>query len=388
MKKHDHLDELDKELKSMPKPPLEEHKKYKVHETIMSATSSANKEERSFSQKYIHGLGGFAAVAALLLFVYGATMFLGESDHRGDEGTGLPIEEEATVYEFLFEGESEHWYGEYYYYGEETVWRNEAGVPQHLGNHSYQIVVTYKGELVDLESIDFIEINWSQDASGGSMTRSISDGELRKKEFASSGGGSGGRNNINKDQVIEVTVKWAGLEESFELVVSNSDQLDQWENRGPAMFQLTMMVQNYLLRKLGPETDIYSNTDYDWDEELGRWVMVVAMTEAIHEDWKEDILEIVDGKVPVEFIISRYTNEELSKKQEELAEQMMDENMFESYGFEVQDIFINQRENKVQLGIKPYTEENAQIVHHYFGEEMIHITEAMEFEEPVEDSIP
>ncbi|MBU9723864.1 MULTISPECIES: hypothetical protein [Bacillaceae] len=383
--KHEKHDFLDEQLKSMPKPPLSDDKKHMLHDIVMKQEIPEKETGNNFFKtNIIQGLGGFVAIAALLLFVYGATTLLetpGQQGGANQEESWLPddVDGETTIKEYLFVGESENWVGEFYYYGEEVWWEN-GGVTKRDGNNSEEVVVTYRGELEELASLQEFVITYSLGSNRGSNSSSMRttfDHPPHKKEFSTSGSGGDGR--LSEEDSIHVSVIWDDQEETMELKIS--DELKSWDGAtGPTIHHVKWRAENYLSHVMGPEVDIYLEWElvigdtWDVDEELER-NLIVLTTEPVAGDYQEEVRDIVGRDSHVEFIIMEYTTDQLFEKHRYIYDSIFGSGEFQTENFEIKDVWVNILQNRVEIGIDPLNEENTQEIYEYFGEDMINVVE-------------
>lgn len=115
---------------------------------------------------------------------------------------------------YKFIGESQHWEAEYFYKGTET-WGDNNGTKTYSNKDSYEFVLKYKGSLKELSSMKKLEYSYKTITSGGTKTEEFT--EPPKELIFTSKGSSEGGAKVNKDEVIQVNVKWDEFEESFEL---------------------------------------------------------------------------------------------------------------------------------------------------------------------------
>lgn len=120
----------------------------------------------------------------------------------------------TTNYNYKFIGESEHWEAEYIYKGTETR-KNDKGVISSSSKDNYKLVLKYKGSLKELSSMKKLEYSFKTNSSGGESKAEFTE-PPKERVFTSRGGSEGGA-QVNKDEAIQVHVKWNGSEESFEL---------------------------------------------------------------------------------------------------------------------------------------------------------------------------
>ncbi|ARJ39378.1 hypothetical protein SporoP8_11135 [Sporosarcina ureae] len=125
---------------------------------------------------------------------------------------------ETTNNDYIFIGESEHWEAEYTYNGTEK-WEEKDGQKAISNEDHFRFILTYKGPLKELSSLQKIEYSFETNSGQGSGTKEFT-APPSSRTFSSSGGSKGGA-KVEEDEVIKVHVKWDDLEESFELHNNN-----------------------------------------------------------------------------------------------------------------------------------------------------------------------
>lgn len=120
--------------------------------------------------------------------------------------------------DYIFIGESEHWEAEYTYNGTEK-WGEKDGQKTISYEDHFRFVLTYKGPLKELSSLQKIDYSYETNSHQGSGTEEFTE-PPSTGTFSSSGGSKGGA-KVDEDEVIKVNVKWDDLEESFELHNNN-----------------------------------------------------------------------------------------------------------------------------------------------------------------------
>lgn len=121
---------------------------------------------------------------------------------------------ETTTNNYKFNGESDHWEAEFSYKGTEK-WGEKDGQRTYSNDDSYTFVLTYKGSLEELSSLEQLE--YAFEANGKSSESNLEFTEPPTTVTFSSSGGSKNGAKVTEDEVIKVNVKWDDLEESFEL---------------------------------------------------------------------------------------------------------------------------------------------------------------------------
>lgn len=117
--------------------------------------------------------------------------------------------------DYKFTGESEHWRSEYAYKRTE-VWGEDNGKSTYSSEDSYELILIYKGSLEELSSMDKLEYSYKTNSSGGSKLEEFTE-PLSEVIFRTSGASRGGA-KVSEDEVIQVNVKWNGVEETIELI--------------------------------------------------------------------------------------------------------------------------------------------------------------------------
>ena len=126
---------------------------------------------------------------------------------------------EKNHYDYTFNGESENWKAQYSFNGTE-VWGTKDGRTTYSNDNNDEFVLTYKRSLTDFSSVKSLEYSYETSAGGGSGTRQF-DGPPTEVTFKNMGRAGNGA-KISEDEVIQVNVKWNGMEESFELHASTN----------------------------------------------------------------------------------------------------------------------------------------------------------------------
>ncbi|QUW23842.1 hypothetical protein JSQ81_01570 [Sporosarcina sp. Marseille-Q4063] len=115
--------------------------------------------------------------------------------------------------DYIFKGESSHWIGEYVFKGTEK-WKEKNKRTTLSSESRYTLAIKYKGDLSELASVKNLSYFYQTSLGSGSGETLEFDESPNQILFTISGGGT---TTMNKDEVIEVTVKWDSFEESFEL---------------------------------------------------------------------------------------------------------------------------------------------------------------------------
>ncbi|WP_163538356.1 hypothetical protein [Gracilibacillus sp. YIM 98692] len=153
---------------------------------------------------------------------------------------------------------------------------------------------------------------------------------------------------------------------------ANSDgltkQIRDWEEEGidPNHHEARDSVLDYISEHL---SETYAGMYIDREQrDLG--VMVFLFTEPVAEHHTQEMQGLIQGPAEIEFKEVAYTEEELRDKQKKI-----DSNGFEYEAFTITHTGVDIKNTIVEIGIDPYTEENAQTLYDQFGEEQIEIVE-------------
>ena len=115
---------------------------------------------------------------------------------------------ETTSYNNSFSGESEHWEAEYSNMGTEK-WGEKDGQRNYSNNISYKFVLTYKGSLEELSSLQKLEYSFETNRGSSKSVMEFTEPPLSIM-FSNSGGPEEG-SKVKEDGVIKVNVKWDGF---------------------------------------------------------------------------------------------------------------------------------------------------------------------------------
>lgn len=122
--------------------------------------------------------------------------------------------EEKEDYRYVYSGEGEYWQAEYIYEGTE-IWRKEGDKHSYSNSDSYNARIVFKGSADELSALGELEYSFDAGSRGASHSAQF-DAPPESREFTVSGGSRGGA-KLREDEVIYVTVRWDGMEESFQL---------------------------------------------------------------------------------------------------------------------------------------------------------------------------
>lgn len=166
--------------------------------------------------KFKKGGNKMKKILTLFLFtILALTACTETTDNTKNEDVKNKVTDNKTTnYNYKFIGESEHWEAEYIYKGKET-WKNDKGVISSSNKDNYELVLKYKGSLKELSSMKKLEYSFKTNSSGGESKAEFPQ-PPKERVFTSRGGSEGGA-KVDKDEVIQVHVKWNESEESFEL---------------------------------------------------------------------------------------------------------------------------------------------------------------------------
>lgn len=118
-------------------------------------------------------------------------------------------------YEYTFNGSGEYWKAEYSVNGKE-VWQEKDGVrTTYSSSESDEFVLTYKGELIEISSLEYLKFSYETSVEGVSSESEFDEPptDVSFKIIGESANGT----KINGNEIIQVNVKWGDYEESFEL---------------------------------------------------------------------------------------------------------------------------------------------------------------------------
>ncbi len=131
---------------------------------------------------------------------------------------------EKFHYDYTFKGEGEHWKVEYSINGTETLNEKDGITVQHSNEYRDEFILTYKGDLKELSSVEFLEYSYETSTGGGSGKKEFDE---PPKEITFKFAGSVGNGEvIDANEVIRVNIKWNGYEESFELQNASSSSVE------------------------------------------------------------------------------------------------------------------------------------------------------------------
>ncbi|MCE7792917.1 hypothetical protein K8O68_10870 [Salipaludibacillus sp. CUR1] len=145
-------------------------------------------------------------------------------------------------------------------------------------------------------------------------------------------------------------------------------QLQEWEDDGidPNHTEVMEDVTAYIKENADEH---FAGRFIDRKErELG--VLVFLFTEPLAEEHEENIYDLVEDPAEIEIRIVDYTEEDLLDKQAEI-----DAGGFNYNDFSIEHTAVSVTDTHVEVGINPYTEENAAVIYEEFGEELVHVVE-------------
>lgn len=106
---------------------------------------------------------------------------------------------------YIFQGEGKYW---------EVVYDYEITGES---KDKYNLLITYKGELEELSTINNFSYSYTTSAGNGSGSFEYEENEVRNKMQMKKIGASEGTRLLQKDEVIEVIINWGENEEVIEL---------------------------------------------------------------------------------------------------------------------------------------------------------------------------
>jgi hypothetical protein len=174
------------------------------------------------------------------------------------------------------------------------------------------------------------------------------------------------------------------------------EMLERWEKEGIDVNHMETIekLRAYLAENI--DQSMFAGLYIDREEVL-TGTIVLAFTEELSAETKAELEALVQPPALLKIRTVTFTEEELLAKQREIdtavfgeyiggdpldldSEFVVAENPFQEYGFEVTNTGVDVIHNRVEIGILPYTSENAEIVYDMFGREMIHVVEGARFE--------
>lgn len=128
----------------------------------------------------------------------------------GSSGGAPNQKEDVVIYDYTFSGKSEHWKGTYEFYGR-GVFYQDGDATAYDSESEDTFTLEFEGNLDELRNTTVTytyKVNTSE--SGGSVENPTS------KVFQHHSSAKGG-SMVEGDQIIEVTIEWAGQEEKLYL---------------------------------------------------------------------------------------------------------------------------------------------------------------------------
>lgn len=147
------------------------------------------------------------------------------------------------------------------------------------------------------------------------------------------------------------------------------EQLQQWEEQGidPNHMDVIDAIRSYLDAHI--DDDVFAGLHIDREEkELG--IVVLSFTEDIGEEHKQALKAMETEHTEIRIREVDYSEQELKSKQAEI-----DFDAFEHEGITIYHTGIDVISNRVEIGISPYSEENAEKVYERYGRDMIQVVE-------------
>ncbi|WP_088034057.1 hypothetical protein [Evansella clarkii] len=378
---------IEKKLRNLPKPVLREDRKHEIHRTLVSFMKENTDPEKSssFNKTILGSLAGFATIAALVSFVFLATLNEENKNGRGgdpvpggdsEEGEEYPGEE-TKEYRFFFEGESEHWAAEYYFSGKET-WVEEAeGSLDRFGGGNDFFLLRYKGEMDELLTYEEITISLDTTTAGGRVAMTLSEPPV-EKEFTSSGFHHSGR--MDGERSPQVSVRWGESKEVLDLTNAGylPDDFEEWEEEAERSAEISKGAGILYERIDRLDRDVFGGLHYDQDSS-GITGMVISLTGPLDTETEEELLSIAEEySISLRFRNVQYTEAELVAEAEGIENEINSSHVFSEEEFRVLYVGPNIPNNDILITIHPYTEEYAEKVIKVFKEKRIQVVEGTE----------
>lgn len=139
-------------------------------------------------------------------------------------------------------------------------------------------------------------------------------------------------------------------------------------------FAVIQEMMDYIKQNINK--DIFASLHID-REEKAIGIIVLSFTEELRDVDKHALEALAEESVEVRFRVVDYSERELLEKQ---AEVDSDLSRFEDLGITIYHTGVNVFINRVEIGISPFTEENANIIYQYFGDEKIYVVEGHEIQ--------
>jgi hypothetical protein len=134
-------------------------------------------------------------------------------------------------------------------------------------------------------------------------------------------------------------------------------------------------IRSYVEQKMVPGT--FASLHIDREEKpLG--VIVLSFTNEVDSKYKQEIEALVKEPAEVSFRVVTYTEAQLLEKQAEIDHAVFEKDVLGKEGITVYHTSSDIINNKVEIGISPFNDENTQTVYDYFGEDMVNVVEGQQ----------
>ncbi|WP_313799902.1 hypothetical protein [Cytobacillus sp.] len=189
--------------------------KQRMNQTLYNLPNKKKSNLLSFPFKYL--ISG----AACIFITIGAIFYM--LTNGGVTPSNQPEEnKDKIIHDYLYSGESDHWEASLEFFGRGAFFKGENGRTGYESETEEFFRLEYKGDFKEIEGKP-ISYEYKTSAGGGGGTLA----EMYDKTVTNrSGAGNGAM--MREDEIVEVTVEWAGRTESFSLQ-SNSSKDTNWE---------------------------------------------------------------------------------------------------------------------------------------------------------------
>ncbi|WP_202079841.1 hypothetical protein [Caldalkalibacillus salinus] len=153
-----------------------------------------------------------------------------------------------------------------------------------------------------------------------------------------------------------------------------TEQLMEWEAAGIDANH-TATIENlraYIDANIDPGT--FAGLHIDRDERL-LGTIVLSFTEEVSEETKQDMEALLSENARLQIRIVDYTEQDLMAKQEEINKVFINDDGYITEDIKMDHAGVDMINNVVEIGIRPFNEETAQVVYDRFGDEMINVVE-------------
>lgn len=190
-----------------------------VKQRISQTLNNLPKKKKSnlFSFPFMHLISG----AACIFITIGAIFYMltnGDVSPSNQPGEN----KDKIIHDYIYSGESDHWEASLEFFGKGVFFKRENGRTGYESETEELFRMEYKGDFKEIEGKP-ISYEYKTSAGGGGGTL---DEMYDRTVTNSSGSGNGAM--MREDEIVEVTVEWAGRTESF-LLKSNSSKRTSWE---------------------------------------------------------------------------------------------------------------------------------------------------------------